>query len=546
MSEELANDFRVAVYHRSGVVEAEEIIRLLKDSHGGVVFFDAGEHHSNWEGDKESYGPHDLSILPFQSAEPSHFSILLDHVRMTHAVFYYEQPPLAVTSRDADPLRAMDLDTVSVLAYFATFALVQHIIKEESGIVEDSPSWGTLGSLGWRSLIENGNLPQHEAELIKQTISHNRIYGPAAQACETILRNIASRCKTIADHRSHEDEFVSKAHAELAHGIETVLGFDLESLIRTEQLGTTYHFEPVRAHIEGMLRTIDELGQSRLEKLPTRTLWSLSKLMRRVEFLFLDMKNFMPRDSVDFPDPKAAWDKIGEAIYNTSSDCFDEIAPILAFLKADSQDMRAQLNEFHKATQELRDQATDTLARMKSCENETGAILDAVKKAAEEVGVTGEAKHFKEAAKKHSNAAWMWLGLTTASIGLLAGLAYWNLQYHMNDYQPGSWGKAVPFMVAKVIAFSVLYFLVVALLKNYRANRHNCVLNEHRANALSTFETFALSAKDPAVKDAILTTATESVFATRQTGYLQDEPVQQSAPQILEIIRNGLSTGDGK
>jgi hypothetical protein len=101
-------------------------------------------------------------------------------------------------------------------------------------------------------------------------------------------------------------------------------------------------------------------------------------------------------------------------------------------------------------------------------------------------------------------------------------------------------------MVAKVIAFSVLYFLVVALLKNYRANRHNCVLNEHRANALSTFETFALSAKDPAVKDAILTTATESVFATRQTGYLQDEPVQQSAPQILEIIRNGLSTGDGK
>jgi hypothetical protein len=47
MSEELTNDFRVAEYHRPGVVEAEKVIKLLNDSQDVLVFSDARDHSSN-------------------------------------------------------------------------------------------------------------------------------------------------------------------------------------------------------------------------------------------------------------------------------------------------------------------------------------------------------------------------------------------------------------------------------------------------------------------------------------------------------------------
>jgi hypothetical protein len=89
--------------------------------------------------------------------------------------------------------------------------------------------------------------------------------------------------------------------------------------------------------------------------------------------------------------------------------------------------------------------------------------------------------------------------------------------------------------------FSGLFAGVVWMGRIYRAHRHNYVINKHRQNALSTFETFAKAAADEQTKAAVLLQATQSIFSLQQSGYLSQESESAGYPQVLEIIR-GLGT----
>ncbi len=45
-------------------------------------------------------------------------------------------------------------------------------------------------------------------------------------------------------------------------------------------------------------------------------------------------------------------------------------------------------------------------------------------------------------------------------------------------------------LVARVIFLSLLLYAVVLAARNYRAHRHNAVLNRHRQTAPATFDAF--------------------------------------------------------
>jgi hypothetical protein len=83
----------------------------------------------------------------------------------------------------------------------------------------------------------------------------------------------------------------------------------------------------------------------------------------------------------------------------------------------------------------------------------------------------------------------------------------------------------------------LLIFLSFCI-KNFRANKHNEVLNKHKQNALSTFETFVKTAgEDKSIKNAILLETTHSIFSSQNTGYTSSEKDIESN-KIIEIIKN--------
>jgi hypothetical protein len=101
------------------------------------------------------------------------------------------------------------------------------------------------------------------------------------------------------------------------------------------------------------------------------------------------------------------------------------------------------------------------------------------------------------------------------------------------------WPEIVQHALGKILVFTALYYGLIWCGRNYRANRHNYVMNKHRQNSLSTFESFVRAAQqDTAIKNAVLLQATTAIFAPQVTGYAAQETDPESPNKIIEITRS--------
>ncbi|HLJ28774.1 MAG TPA: hypothetical protein VKY85_18845 [Candidatus Angelobacter sp.] len=183
------------------------------------------------------------------------------------------------------------------------------------------------------------------------------------------------------------------------------------------------------------------------------------------------------------------------------------------------------------------------------------ATLHAAKEAAKLVGIVEHARVFEEEAHSHRRSANWWLSFTII-LALCAGtVAYVNfvnterLVAHVISERPdaqngkpaearvGLTGLEIQLSVAKLIILSILLSGSIWAGRVYKSHRHNFVINRHRSNALSTFQTFATSSSDPQIKNAVLLQATTCIFGPQNTGYIGQEKEAETYPQILEIIR---------
>jgi hypothetical protein len=193
---------------------------------------------------------------------------------------------------------------------------------------------------------------------------------------------------------------------------------------------------------------------------------------------------------------------------------------------------------------------------------ELHTTLKNAKEAAELVGIVEHAKFFEEEALDHKRSASSWLAATLLLAAIASFAAGWNFykaeslikdaiaeksDVHKTaptDTKPdGLVGLEIQLTVAKVIILSILLSAAIWTGRVYKAHRHNFIINRHRRNALSTFQTFATGTADPQTKNAVLLQATTCIFGPQNTGYISQEKEAEGYPQILEIVRGVGSSG---
>jgi hypothetical protein len=167
------------------------------------------------------------------------------------------------------------------------------------------------------------------------------------------------------------------------------------------------------------------------------------------------------------------------------------------------------------------------------------STLQKVRQAAAEVGVAQHATHFRdEAAAQNKQSKW-WL---IATIAAFAATATWGVACFFIT-PPDSTSHLIQYAVAKLIILSALYYALVWSAKNFSAHRHNHVVNKHRQNSLSTFETFVKAARDdPDTKNAVLLQATQSIFSAQPSGYVHKDSESESPNKFIEIMRSVSAT----
>jgi len=335
----------------------------------------------------------------------------------------------------------------------------------------------------------------------------------------------------------------TKARAGLVAELEKLKQITPESLVRTSQLGTALEFGSGVEVFRRTLSLFDSLANCNLDNVPVNMLTQLQSVGNQAAQTFQSIRDFDPSGQNN---PAGVRDGLIKQVADQYQTFFQQISPIVAFSARKGTDFdrlereaRTSLEEITRLHSEIGRERTEIIGQAQ-------AALEQVQRAAAQVGVAQHAVPFKEEAAEHLKRSGYWLW-ATGGLGLVtAGFGSWSLYFYATVGVTLSSAQSVQLAISKIIVFSILYLAAIWSGRMYRAQWHNFVVNKHRQNALSTFETFVKAAGDDQTKNAVLLQATQSIFAPQHSGFASGDGDSASSPQILEIIRSvtGSATRD--
>ncbi len=212
-----------------------------------------------------------------------------------------------------------------------------------------------------------------------------------------------------------------------------------------------------------------------------------------------------------------------------------------AFIREDSNLIRKNIEKLINDVA-FDNEKTKNEAQLKL--GEINQILENTKSASLKVGVSSHGAIFKEEAIYHEAEAKNWMGRIIWMLvvtGLMAiGLFFLMFNKDFQDAKINPWQYAI----SKIIILSIFFIGLSICTKNYKAHKHNAILNKHRQNALSTFETFVKAGSDEQTKNAVLMQTTQSIFASQNTGYNSVENDSDVSSKIVEIVKSSKGSGN--
>lgn len=228
------------------------------------------------------------------------------------------------------------------------------------------------------------------------------------------------------------------------------------------------------------------------------------------------------------------FNQIAQQLPNSTPSWFQALLQALTFLRRKDVDYRKGALELEAQREGIEDLRAKVENELKAIQTEgwdklkaADEALKAAKQAALLEGVTKQGREFRFARRGHEKEANRW-AIGAAGVGLLiAAGCLWVYACPQSPPLPDkSWMVAanLSYFGVRVLLVSVLSFVMVVCVRNYRGARHNEVMNAHRARALATFRNFT-EGSEPAVRQAVTLQAAQAVFAVQPSAYAEPSPV---------------------
>ncbi len=310
-------------------------------------------------------------------------------------------------------------------------------------------------------------------------------------------------------------------------------------LVRTEALGKDLNFEAGVPVFQRTLNLYRDLSSCVLDNVPYETLNQLTSQAEETSKIFKQIQNFSIQQTPT--NPVQARDSLIQQLRDRWYSDYTVITPHIAYAIRKGTDFDSLEREARGTLALQKQLANDFKNEKDRILGEMQDALERVRQAAAEAGVAQHAIHFKEEATFHKVQSRWWLGATIVFGLTTISYALYSLGPELNDLTATTLPRTVQLIAPRLIVIFVLSFGLAWSSKNFAASRHNFVINRHRQNALSSFETFVKGAGDPQTKDAILLQATQSIFVPQDSGFVQGEIINNPGSQIVEIVR-GVST----
>ena len=218
--------------------------------------------------------------------------------------------------------------------------------------------------------------------------------------------------------------------------------------------------------------------------------------------------------------------------------------------KAPSDDQGRKADIINEVLNEVSMPSEKKIAELEQHLSKTKGIAEEVEKARDQVntlisalsdeagkqGIAAEAKYFDEEGRAHETVSLLWLiASIVSSLILVSSAVFFYYSFTPSSVDVIDWNQFIP----RISALGLQIISLLILVGNFRAERHNAIINKHRANSLATFETMTQSTTTRDVRDAITLTAANAIYAPQDTGFSRrTTPQQMNAADIFGNLVN--------
>lgn len=309
----------------------------------------------------------------------------------------------------------------------------------------------------------------------------------------------------------------------------------IESLTRELELGEPLSFLGIKSYFEKVFNILLRLKLVLSADMPVTSLQTLITLLGEIQRMFTKIKEF----SIMSSNPLDERTSIISEFLVIYDQFLAHSLHLLSMRFVQDNELSEQRNEFQKILTNLELEVDRTKKTSLEYLSEIQGLLSNAKQASLEIGISNYQSIFLEESEYHKSESRKWIiGIFVLLVVIIIlGISFLflpilNTQTHF----------LIQFTMTKIIVISVLFYSLSICTRNFKAHKHNSVLNKHRQNALRTFEVFTKAAgSDVQTKNAVLLEVTRTIFSTQQTGYLMSESESENPNRIVEIIKSSAS-----
>lgn len=306
---------------------------------------------------------------------------------------------------------------------------------------------------------------------------------------------------------------------ETTTALERIQQYKVEELVQDRRLGEL-SFEGIVEPAQRLITLFKRIPVSALSVLGSTELDSVKTQANTVFALFDEVRKF----DVNEPDPKARRLAQIEKVTNAYQRIFSNLHPIISYSMAMTVDFNQLADQGRAAVQDIRDKTDELLVVLDERSNEAQRILEEVRNAAAEQGVTQQASYFKLEADRHADQATFWRVWTVRVAAIV--IAYGVLAIFLHKWTwlaPTTTAEAIQFTSSKLLVFFVLAYLLFLCSRNFMSNRHNEIVNRHRQNSPMTYKALVDAGGAIESRDIVLNHAASSIYKLHDTGYTKSQ-----------------------
>lgn len=325
--------------------------------------------------------------------------------------------------------------------------------------------------------------------------------------------------------------------------LERVQKFDASDLRQSTRLGVESDFSEAVEPARRLIDVFRKLPADSVNEFTFQQKKQIQSWCKSVYRLFDEAKTIKPADG-DFNNRR---ENLINQIKQAHDEYLEKLQLLISFAVARTVDFNALTAEARGAVQSIRDENKSIQAELDQVSREAEKLLQQVKDAAAEQGVSQQAKYFKDEAELHGKAAYKWLWASILNAGLLMLYSALTMFFpYWEVFTSDSLMEAVQITASKLLVFAVLAFSMAQCVKTYQAHKHNEVTNRHRQNALMTYTTLAEAAGALETKDVVLQYAAGAIYSPHDSGYLKNEDRGVLPVPVMGLTPKSFGSGQAQ